>query len=123
MIFHSLKESGIRNIIELQIKEMERKIQIASPGTKLIFSQPLKDFLFTETQDPVNKALGARPIENVIKSKILNPLMNLIIKGEEGGIIPGDIIKIDIKEFTKNGAKKSKVVIEKVKDQNRIDII
>lgn len=123
VVFHSLKESGIRSIIDLQIKEMEKRIQIASPETKLIFSQALKDFLFSETQDPVNKALGARPIESVIKAKILDPLMNLVIKNKDGGITPGDKIRIDVRQFTKDGEIKNKVVIEKVKDQNKIDII
>lgn len=123
VVFHSLKESGIRSIIDLQIKEMEKRIQIASPGTKLIFSQALKDFLFAETQDPVNKALGARPIESVIKAKILDPLMNLVIKNKDGGIIAGDKVRIDVRQFEKDGVIKNKVVVEKAKDQNKIDII
>ncbi len=123
VVFHSLKESGIRNIINLRIKEIEKMIQVASPETKIMFSQALKDFLFLETQDPVNKALGARPIENVIKAKILDPLMNLIIKNKNGGITPGDKVKIDVRQVEKDGKIKNKVVIEKIKDKNKLDIV
>ena len=65
----------------------------------------------------------SRPIENVIKAKILDPLMNLIIKNKNGGITPGDKVKIDVRQVEKDGKIKNKVVIEKIKDKNKLDIV
>ncbi|KKU39636.1 MAG: hypothetical protein UX55_C0033G0006 [Candidatus Azambacteria bacterium GW2011_GWE2_46_45] len=57
----------------------------------------MKDYLFEETSDPLNRALGARPVEKIIEVKIIEPVRNLLVKGAENaesGIVANDSVKI-----------------------------
>ena len=98
MVFRQLKEPEIRKIIDMQLEQAREEIMFKKKiSFKLIYDQSLKDYLFEETSDPLNRALGARPVEKIIEVKIIEPVRNLLVKGAENaesGIVANDSVKI-----------------------------
>ena len=98
MVFRQLKEPEIRKIIDMQLEQAREEIMSKKKiSFKLIYDQSLKDYLFEETSDPLNRALGARPVEKIIEVKIIEPVRNLLVKGAENaesGIVANDSVKI-----------------------------
>ncbi|KKQ82230.1 MAG: hypothetical protein UT05_C0003G0052 [Parcubacteria group bacterium GW2011_GWF2_38_76] len=113
IVFHPLEDNDIKKIIDNQLFILMTRFKKTIPNLKIEFTKAIRNYIFKETRDPMNRSLGARPIENVISAKIASALINLVIKAENGGIIAGDRISIDIKTVDSNGKKKEKVVIKK----------
>ncbi len=97
ILFESLKEEHIEQIVELQIKRVEKRL--ADQQIKIEVSSEAKKWLAKRGYDPV---FGARPLKRLIQSEILDPLAMMII---EGKIKEGDKIVVKLKE--------NKLVIEK----------
>lgn len=76
--FHSLTETEIADIVELQLKRVSARLK-REKGVELTVSPPAKKLLAEKGYDPV---FGARPLKRVIQSIILNPLAMRIVKGE-----------------------------------------
>ena len=76
--FHSLTETEIADIVELQLKRVAARLK-REKGVELIVSAPAKKLLAEKGFDP---AFGARPLKRVIQTMILNPLAMKIVKGE-----------------------------------------
>ncbi len=77
IIFHSLSESNIAQIVELQLTRVGKRIQ--KKGIAVKFSQNVKNLIKQKGYDPV---FGARPIKRTIENLILNPLAFEIISGK-----------------------------------------
>ncbi len=99
VIFHSLNEKEIAQIVELQIDFISQRL--AKQNIKIEVSQKAKELIASKGYEP---SYGARPLKRVIRNEILNKLALEII---EGKIKEKDVVKID--------AKKDEIVLEKIK--------
>lgn len=92
IIFKGLAKSDIKQIVELQISRLAKRLLQNKLGMEL--SDAAKKYLADKGYDP---AFGARPLKRLIQNEILNPVSLLIIKKK---FKEGDVIKVDA---AKNG--------------------
>jgi ATP-dependent Clp protease ATP-binding subunit ClpB len=78
IIFHSLSEENIADVVELQIEHVIKRLKRERDIT-LTISDSAKKFLAKSGYDP---AYGARPLKRVIQSLLLDPLAMKIVSGE-----------------------------------------
>jgi len=71
-----------------------------------------KHFLVSESQDPTNRALGARALRRVFEQRVEDPIIALLDRGEDGGLIKGDRVWVDIQNSNET---KNTIVISKEK--------
>lgn len=95
MIFTSLSREQLTTIVDIQLKRVSTYLDARNLTLEL--SDKAKQFLGDAGYDP---AFGARPLKRVIQKQVLDPLAELLLKGE---IVDGDAIKGDVE--TKGGAK------------------
>lgn len=77
IMFHPLLKKEIRNIINIQLKQLKRLV--AENGIHLEFSDYLVDFLAENGYDP---QFGARPLKRLIQKEIVNQLSKRILAGD-----------------------------------------
>ena len=108
IIFEPLNEEQIRQIVELLMKEVQRRLE--EHGIEVTLTEEAKAWLAKEGFDP---HYGARPLRRAIQRFVENPLSKKILQGELG---EGDSILIDIDEdklqFTKGGSKSTTIDAE-----------
>ena len=90
IIFHSLSEENIKQIVELRLKELSNRLAVKK--IKITIAEAAKKFLARRGYDPI---FGARPLKRVIQRHILDEVALRII---EGKIKAGNTIKIDFKK-------------------------
>ncbi len=78
IIFHSLTEKNIEDIVELQMNRVSARL-LKQRSISLVISAPAKKHLAEKGFDP---SYGARPLKRVIQSEILDALALKIINGE-----------------------------------------
>lgn len=95
VIFDRIKESDMKHIVAVQLKNMLAEIE-KSKGITLHFSPVAQDEL---AKEGYNQAFGARPLKRVIQKRILDELAKKII---EGHIAENSTVNVDYdgKEFT-----------------------
>ena len=89
VIFNYLKKDQIKNIVDLEMAKVEKRLQAKEISIKI--SEKAKELLLKEGFDP---NLGARPLKRVIQRLILDPLSIKIVTGE---LLAGSRILIDAK--------------------------
>lgn len=99
IIFHSLKKSEIKKIVELQLEKIKNRLE--KKKIHLSFDEKVKDWLVEKGYD---EDLGARPLKRVIQNQILDALAMQII---EKKLNKEDKIKIEL--------EKNKIAIKKIK--------
>ena len=77
IVFDALNKKDLDKIIELQIREINKRLK--DKDIKIKLSTNAKDFLLKKGYDP---AYGARPLRRVIQKYILDELALLMIKGK-----------------------------------------
>ncbi|EKF48882.1 ClpC ATPase [Thermosipho africanus H17ap60334] len=77
VVFHKLTENHIREIIEILLKDIRKRL--SEKGILLELSKSAKDFLVQEGYDP---AYGARPLKRAIQRYIEDPLSEELLKGK-----------------------------------------
>jgi ATP-dependent Clp protease ATP-binding subunit ClpB len=87
VIFRRLSQDLIKNIVQLQIKQLARIL--AQKNLSLDVSSAAAEELAREGYDPV---YGARPLKRLIQKKIQDRLALMLLKGET---LPGDAIHLD----------------------------
>ncbi len=87
VIFHPLSREHIKAIVELQLKDLQKRL--AERRLTLKLTDAAKQRLADEGYDPV---YGARPLRRVIQARIENPLSLRIL---EGAYSDGQTIKVD----------------------------
>ncbi|MFH2136050.1 MAG: ATP-dependent chaperone ClpB [Patescibacteria group bacterium] len=97
VIFKSLGKSEIGKIIELQLAEVQKRLD--AKKIKLDIAEPVRKMLAEKGFDPI---FGARPLKRVIQNQILDELALQII---EGKIKDGDKVAIGL-------AKDKKITFE-----------
>ncbi len=86
VIFHSLKQEQIREIVDIQLQlVIERALK---KGIKLQIENDVKDYLAQAGFDPI---YGARPLKRAIQEYLLNPLSEKLL---EGNYQEGDSCKV-----------------------------
>jgi len=90
IVFRSLSLENIKEIVDLQFKEVTRRL--AERDIKASLTDRARDHLAKVGFDP---AFGARPLKRTIQRLITQPLANEMLKGR---FKPGDKVKIDVKD-------------------------
>ncbi|MBI5555497.1 MAG: ATP-dependent chaperone ClpB [Elusimicrobia bacterium] len=90
IIFHNLSKQNIKNIVDLQLKKLEQKLQ--GKNIKITISDKAKNLMIEEGFDLI---YGARPLKRVIQRLIQDPIATKILSGE---IKEKDHIDIDANE-------------------------
>ena len=96
-MFHPLTKNEIRQIVDLQLARLEKRIE--ENGFTLNVTDAARKQLADEGYDPV---YGARPLKRVIQHRLQNELANAILGGE---FAEGAKITIDVQngDFTFGG--------------------
>lgn len=90
IVFHSLREEDIILIVELMIKDLERRL--LNMDVKIKVSDITKEYIANRGFDPV---YGARPLERTIRKMIEDQLAGELLKGS---ISKDDNIIIDVED-------------------------
>jgi ATP-dependent Clp protease ATP-binding subunit ClpC len=90
IIFHPLTEEQLRSIVDLLVRETERRL--AERDIKLDIKDEAKVWLVKRGYDPV---YGARPLRRAIEKYVENPLSTKILQGE---FRQGDTIAISVQD-------------------------
>jgi len=92
IIFHSISENTLKAIVNLQIKEIAKRLE--EKEIKVFVTAQVKSYLAKKGYDP---AFGARPLKRIIQTEILDPLALMII---ENKIKSHNRVKIDYNKKT-----------------------
>ena len=87
VIFQPLSEEEIERIVELMMKDVERRLQDRRVRVEL--TGEARSWLAREGFDPM---LGARPLRRTIQRYVESPLSKRILEGE---FVEGDTIRVD----------------------------
>jgi ATP-dependent Clp protease ATP-binding subunit ClpB len=88
IIFHGLQRSELRQIVQIQMERLSKRIADRKLTVKL--SEEALDFVSEVGYDPT---YGARPLKRAIQREIETPLAKAILRGE---FTEGDTIFIDV---------------------------
>ena len=88
VVFHPLQTEQIRAIAELQVQELNRRLE--DRELKLTITAGALDRLAEIAYDPV---YGARPLRRAIQARLENPLAKEMLKS---AFKPGSIIRVDL---------------------------
>ncbi|MDB6021413.1 MAG: ClpB protein [Pedosphaera sp.] len=86
IIFHSLNEEQIAEIVDIQLQRLEKRL--AQQNLQLEVDKAAKKLLASEGYDP---QFGARPLKRAIQEMILDPLSMKLLSGE---FKPGDKVQV-----------------------------
>ncbi len=87
IVFRSLTRAQIRDIVDIQLRDLERRLEAQKIGLRL--TDAAKDFLAERGYDPV---YGARPLKRAIQTHLMNPLSKKLLAGEFGA---GETVEAD----------------------------
>ncbi|MCX8064595.1 MAG: ATP-dependent chaperone ClpB [Candidatus Hydrogenedentes bacterium] len=88
ILFNPLSKEDIRQIVELQIKQIQKRLD--ERKIKIVLTDRAKNLLAEEGYDPT---YGARPLKRLIQRRIVDPLaMQILSKG----IKEGSEVRIDV---------------------------
>lgn len=87
IVFHELGKEQLRQIVDLNVKDLEKRIGERQVGLEL--TDKAKDWLSEKGYDPV---YGARPLRRVIERYVENPLSSQLLRGE---LKDGDVVVVD----------------------------
>ncbi len=98
VIFHSLKEAQLKNIVDIQLKRFEKLLSERKIDLKL--TDKAKALLAKHGYDPV---YGARPLKRAIQKDLQDPLSLKILEGtfREGDTIEADAGEVGAMVFRK----------------------
>ncbi len=103
IVFHELTEEQLRHIVELMVKDLQKRLAERKLGIEL--TEEAKSWLAREGYDPT---FGARPLRRLIERSVENPLSSKLLRGE---FKEGDTIKVNIGKdgltFTAKAAAKA----------------
>jgi ATP-dependent Clp protease ATP-binding subunit ClpB len=96
IIFHSLRADELRQIVDLQVKRLAKRLDDRKLALEL--DGPALDWLAGVGYDPV---YGARPLKRAIQRQLETPIAKAILAGT---FPPGSTIAVDV-EGEGDGAK------------------
>jgi ATP-dependent Clp protease ATP-binding subunit ClpC len=92
IIFHGLTQEHVRQIVDLQMKEIAGRL--AEHGLKIELTEAARGWLASEGYDP---QFGARPVRRTLERHVENPLSKRLLAGE---FTDGDTVVVDVAENT-----------------------
>ena len=92
IVFHSLDRSHINSIIDIQMKELIKRM--ASMEIKISLTKQAREFLVDKGYDP---AFGARPLKRALQKYIEDPIAEEILRNKFG---QGSLIKVKLNKKT-----------------------
>lgn len=78
VIFNRLAKKEIRKIVDLRLAEIQKRLAANNRNVTLDVDEPTKDFLGNSSYTP---QYGARPLQRVLESQVLNKLATLLLRG------------------------------------------
>ncbi|MDD2594654.1 MAG: AAA family ATPase [Bacteroidales bacterium] len=90
IMFHPLTTKDMREILLLQMKELQGKL--SAMDIKLKFTEGFVDYLSTKGYDP---AYGARPIKRLLQKELINELATKLL---DGSLTKEQTINVDMKD-------------------------
>jgi ATP-dependent Clp protease ATP-binding subunit ClpB len=90
VVFHPLEKFQIRHIAHLQVQYLQKRL--SEREVKLKITDKALDYLALAGYDPI---YGARPLKRAIQQNLENPLAKEML---EGKFVPGDTVKVDVKD-------------------------
>jgi ATP-dependent Clp protease ATP-binding subunit ClpB len=118
VVFRSLKEHHLRQILELELQAVQERI-MASSGSKFVFqcSDSAKNLLL---QEGIDLKYGARHLKRAIERFLVYPLSNLVATDQVG---LGDLVNVETTEggklmFTKRSGG---ALIHETPDDSNVD--
>jgi ATP-dependent Clp protease ATP-binding subunit ClpB len=78
VIFNRLTRREIRQIVDLRLHEIQRRLEQNGKDTKIECTEEVKDYLGDAGYSP---AYGARPLSRLIEREVLNRLAVLLLRG------------------------------------------
>jgi len=88
IFFHSLTRDEIRQIIDIQLAGLLRRL--ADRKIRLELDEAARDRLVEEGFDPV---YGARPLKRTLQRRVLDPLAMGVLQGE---FTEGDVVRVEV---------------------------
>jgi ATP-dependent Clp protease ATP-binding subunit ClpB len=88
IIFHSLKQEELRQIVELQVQRLRKRLEEKKLGLQL--NEDALDWLAGVGYDPV---YGARPLKRAIQRELETPIAKGILAGRFG---TGQTVAVDV---------------------------
>ncbi len=88
IVFHELNEEQLRSIVDLMIKDLEKRLE--ERKLTLVMTDSAKSWIAKVGFDPV---YGARPLRRAVERYVENPLSTKVLKGE---FKEGDSITVDV---------------------------
>jgi len=88
IVFHELTEAQLRNIVDLMVKDLQKRLAERKLGIEL--TEKAKSWLAKEGYDPT---FGARPLRRMIERQVENPLSSSLLRGE---FKEGDTVKVNL---------------------------
>ncbi len=92
MVFHSLRQEHVRQIVDLLLNRV--RTQLTEQQIQLVVPEDAKDFLVTKGYDP---QYGARPLRRTIQNLIEDPLAELLLQGK---FQSGDVVQAIARDGT-----------------------
>jgi ATP-dependent Clp protease ATP-binding subunit ClpC len=102
IVFHELGKEHLRQIVDLNVKDLEKRIGERKIGLEL--TDKAKDWLSEKGYDPI---YGARPLRRIIERYVENPLSSKLLRGE---LKESDTVKVDVDKETDELTFKTKTV-------------
>ncbi|MGM0652036.1 MAG: ATP-dependent Clp protease ATP-binding subunit [Bacillota bacterium] len=90
IVFHALSEEHIRQIVDIMLNELNRRIE--EHDLQIEISDDVKGKLLQEGFDPT---YGARPLRRVIQRRIEDGISEELLQGK---IAPGDTVSVNVDE-------------------------
>jgi ATP-dependent Clp protease ATP-binding subunit ClpB len=90
IIFHALSKEHLKRIVELQLKDVERRL--AEHNISLRITEEAKERL---AEEGYSRVFGARPLKRTIQNRILNPLSLDVLSGK---FRQGVVVSVDVKD-------------------------
>ncbi len=109
VLFDVLSKESIREIVTIRTKVVSDRL--ATKGIVLEITNEALDFLAEKGYDP---HYGARPLNRLIQTKILNPVASYIISNNVG---KGDIVSVVVKD------EDIAIVTKKINKKNKSNIV
>lgn len=112
IVFDALSKKQIASILEIQIKELEDRLDEKS--ISLVLKTKAKEYLVEHGYEP---SMGARPMRRLLQKEIEDPLANLLLQNENE---EGETVSVDCIDGTislKLSKKKKRAAAAKKKQE------
>jgi ATP-dependent Clp protease ATP-binding subunit ClpB len=90
IFFHALGREHIREIIDIQLSALLRRLE--DRKIRIELTDKARDLIIEEGYDPV---YGARPLKRTIQRRVLDPLALGVLQGE---FSEGSLVRVDVEK-------------------------